>query len=60
MELILNHMREHESEGERFTPKEDGAFLMNFSSFLDVFNNMFVTIDFNDNWTGVRCKSQWD
>ncbi|CDW83096.1 cysteine protease family c02 [Stylonychia lemnae] len=46
---------------EQFTPgEEDGTFLINFRSWRDLFNNMYICVDFPDDWTGIRFKGCWD
>jgi hypothetical protein len=33
----------------------DGTFLINYDSWRNIYNNMFLTFDFPDNWIGIRC-----
>lgn len=45
---------------ERFVPgEEDGTFLICYSDFRDIYNNLYVTVDFPDDWYGVRFTSEW-
>lgn len=59
-ELLNDYLNLKEDKDENFKPGvEDGTFLMNFKNFRKVFNNMFVCVDFKDNWTGLRFFSEW-
>lgn len=45
---------------EKFDPfEEDGSFFMCYSDWRDTYNNIFVCVDFDDKWTGVRFTSEW-
>ena len=45
---------------ERFELQEDdGTFLIDYQNFRDIYNRLFVAIDFPAEWCGVRYKSQW-
>jgi len=47
-------------EEEHFDPyEEDGSFFMCYSDWRDIYNNMFVCIDFPEKWTGIRFTSEW-
>lgn len=39
--------------------EEDGSFIMCYSDWRNIFNNMFICIDFEDEWDGVRFFSEW-
>ena len=39
---------------------DDGTFMMNYQSWRDVFNNMFICLDFPTTWTALRIKSEWN
>lgn len=34
--------------------EDDGLFFMNYKSFREVFNKLFVAVDFDDKWSAVR------
>lgn len=52
---------DHLDEEEKFVPGDnDGTFLMCFSDFRNIFTNLFVSVDFPVEWTGVRFSSSWD
>ena len=34
--------------------EEDGSFFISYSDFRSIYNNMFVCVDFESNWAGVR------
>jgi hypothetical protein len=56
---ILNYIAELEDD-EKFEPfKNDGTFLINFQSWRDVYNKIFVANDFPDDWWAVRFSSAW-
>ena len=45
-------------EEERFNPGEDdGTFLMNYQSWRDIFNNMYICLDFPKSWNAIRFRS---
>ena len=46
---------------EKFNPNDsnDGTFLMCYSDWRSLYNNLFTCVDFPDNWSGVRFKSKW-
>jgi hypothetical protein len=37
----------------------DGTFLINYRNWRDIFNNMYICLDFPDEWSGVRFKGRW-
>lgn len=39
--------------------KQDGTFLMCFKDWRNIYTNLFVCIDFPDEWSGIRVKGQW-
>jgi len=46
---------------ERFILNEDdGTFLMCFSDWRVLFNNVNIALDFPELWTGVRFQGKWD
>ena len=46
---------------EKFEPGvEDGTFLMSYSSWRDIYNNIFVCIDFPEEWNGIRFDYEWN
>ena len=58
-EKILEYIEGLE-EDERFDPfKNDGTFLINYGSWRDVYNRIFVANDFPDDWWAVRFCSEW-
>ena len=38
---------------------DDGTFFMEYTEWMGIFSNLFLNLDFPDNWTGVRFKSGW-
>ena len=38
----------------------DGTFMINYASFRDVYNRLFIVNDFPDEWSAVRFKTEWD
>ena len=56
---ILEYIQELEDD-EKFEPfKNDGTFLINYASWRDVYNRIFVANDFPDDWWAVRFSSEW-
>lgn len=48
-------------EDERFElGANDGTFMINYASFRDVYNRLFIVNDFPDEWSAVRFKTEWD
>ena len=39
---------------------DDGTFLMLYDDWRDNFSTLFLNIDFPEDWTGVRFKSEWN
>ena len=39
---------------------DDGTFFMEYSEWKDIFSTLFLNVDFPDEWTGVRFKSEWN
>mmetsp|Transcript_26808 Transcript_26808/g.35850 ORF Transcript_26808/g.35850 Transcript_26808/m.35850 type:complete len:155 (+) Transcript_26808:960-1424(+) len=37
----------------------DGTFLINYASFRDIYNRLFVVNDFPDDWSAVIFKTEW-
>lgn len=37
----------------------DGTFLMHYDDWCDNFHNLFINLDFPEDWTGVRFLSAW-
>ena len=47
-------------DDEKFEPfANDGTFLINYASWRDVYNRLFVANDFPDDWWAVRFSSAW-
>jgi len=38
---------------------DDGTFMMHFSDWKENFSTLFLNIDFPEDWTGVRFRSEW-
>ena len=50
-----------ENEEDKFEAGiEDGTFLMCYSNWRDIYNNVFVCVDFPEEWCGVRYKYEWN
>ena len=48
-------------DDEKFDPlANDGTFLINYASWRDVYNRIFVANDFPDDWWAVRFSSEWN
>lgn len=46
---------------ENFEPgHNDGAFLMNYQSWREIFNNMYICLDFPKTWSAIRFRGAWD
>jgi hypothetical protein len=40
---------------EQFHPGDnDGMFMINYQSWREIYNNMYICLDFPDEWTGIR------
>ena len=39
---------------------EDGTFFIKYDDWSKIFNKLYVTIDFPDNWCGIRFVDKWD
>ena len=37
----------------------DGTFLINYASWRDIYNRLFVVNDFPSDWSAIRFTSQW-
>lgn len=49
------------NEDERFNlNEEDGTFLINYRNWRDIFNNVYVCLDFPESWSGIRFRGEWD
>lgn len=47
-------------EDERFSlGADDGTFMMHYSDWKENFSTLFLNIDFPEDWTGVRFRSEW-
>lgn len=47
-------------EEEQFTIGDnDGTFFINYASWRDIYNRLFVVNDFPDDWSAVRFSSKW-
>lgn len=58
---IKEYVEKLEDQDEKFEPGEnDGTFLMNYQSFRDLYNNMFICVDFPDEWSGIRYNAEWN
>jgi len=40
--------------------EEDGTFLINYASFRDIFNRLFVANNFPDSWWAIRFNYEWN
>ena len=38
---------------------EDGIFLIPYQNFIEFFTNLYISIDFSLEWSGVRFNSNW-
>lgn len=55
----INELYKGEEE-DGFTPgKDDGSFMINYSNWRDIYNNMFIIYDFPNSYNAIRCKSEW-
>jgi hypothetical protein len=51
----LNNYMAQLPEDEQFNlQEEDGTFLIDYKNFRDIYNKLFVALDFPDDWCGVR------
>jgi calpain len=49
------------NDDEPFNPgADDGTFLMSYDDFSAIFNNMYICIDFPEQWNGIRYKGAWE
>jgi hypothetical protein len=47
-------------EDEKFELQDDdGTFLIDYQNFRDIFNRLFIAIDFPAIWNGIRFASEW-
>jgi len=51
---LIEKYNQAQSEDEKFAPGEDGTFLMCYSDWRDIYNNLFISVDFPDDWSGIR------
>ena len=59
-ESALYQYMEELPEDEKFSlQEEDGTFLIDFKNFRDIYNKLFVAIDFPDKWCGIRFENRW-
>ncbi len=55
------YISELNDDDEKFVPgEEDGTFLMTYEDWSSIFNNMYICVDFPENWNGIRYSSRWD
>ena len=60
-DLIDKYLAGLQEEDDKFIPgDEDGTFLMNYLNWREVYNNMYICLDFPDNWSAIRYKAAWD
>lgn len=38
----------------------DGTFLMEYNEWCEYYNNLFVCLNFPDEWAGIRFKGNWN
>mmetsp|Transcript_40465 Transcript_40465/g.38963 ORF Transcript_40465/g.38963 Transcript_40465/m.38963 type:complete len:137 (+) Transcript_40465:1112-1522(+) len=56
---VIDKMYEGDEE-EGFVPGEaDGTFLINYSNWRDIYNNMFIIYDFPEEFTAIRAINSW-
>lgn len=61
LDKITNYIGGLLDDDEKFEfPADDGTFLMNYKMFRTIFNNLFVCIDFPEDWSGIRYAGTWD
>jgi calpain len=60
-DLIASWVKENLPANDQFSPgDDDGTFLINYASWRDIYNNMYVCLDFPEKWNGIRYLSEWD
>ena len=58
--LLDKYVLSIKDEDERFKlGVEDGTFLINYASWREIYNNMYICVDFPPEWDGIRFKSEW-
>lgn len=61
LDKIRDYIQGLPDEDERFEfPADDGTFLINYKNFRQIFNSLFVCIDFPNSWSGIRYTGNWD
>lgn len=56
---IEDFKNEMEADEQFEIDAEDGLFFMNYKSFRECFDKMFIAINFPDHWTAVRYNGYW-
>ena len=57
--MIMEYVNELPPDEQFKLQDDDGTFLIDFVNFRDVYNRLFVAIDFPDVWNGIRFFSEW-
>lgn len=57
--LIERYNEDLAEEDKYVLGENDGTFLMSYQDWRDLYNRVFVCIDFPPEWTGVRFESEW-
>ena len=54
-------MREQIQEVEKFEAgKDDGTFFISYSDWRNIFDNLFICVNFDSKWHGKTITSQWN
>jgi hypothetical protein len=59
-ELLQGYIDSLDEDDKFVLGEDDGTFLMCYSDFRNIFQNLFISVDFPVEWTGVRFQSCWD
>jgi hypothetical protein len=57
--MILKYVAELEDDEKFELQADDGTFLIDYQNFRDVYNRLFIAIDFPVHWNGIRFFSKW-
>jgi hypothetical protein len=56
---LEDYIKQMDDEEEFSLDADDGIFLIPYQNFIEFFTNLYINIDFPEEWSGVRFSSAW-
>lgn len=56
---LMNYIQELAEDEQFEIGKNDGTFLINYASFRDIYNRLFIVNDFPNDWSAIRFSASW-